>query len=58
LEKPVGTRTKIFQIPIISSLFGVLIPAESYKLLPMEAFKNLMLEFRLNEYAMFTSGYK
>ena len=23
----------------------------------MEAFKNLLLEFRLNEFAMFTSGY-
>lgn len=24
----------------------------------MQAFKNLMLQFRLNQYAMFTSGYK
>lgn len=36
---------------------GVLIPNESYRLIPMQALKNLMLEFRLNEYAMFTSGY-
>lgn len=54
---PVRTNKRVFQIPIISSIFGVLIPAESYKLLPMQAFKNLMIQFRLNEYAMFTSGY-
>ena len=32
-------------------------PTESYKYLPMKAFKDLILEFRLNPYAFFTSGY-
>ena len=33
-------------------------PKESYKYIPMTLLKDLMIEFRLNPFAMFTSGYK
>ena len=32
-------------------------PKESFKYIPMKLFKDLILEFRMNPYAMFTSGY-
>ena len=32
-------------------------PKDSYKYVPMKALQELILEFRLNPYAMFTSGY-
>lgn len=32
-------------------------PKESYKFIPMSILNELILEFRLNPYAMFTSGY-
>lgn len=41
----------------MSSIFGILMPKESFKYIPMKLFKDLILEFRLNPYAMFTSGY-
>lgn len=32
-------------------------PKDSYKYIPMKALNELIIEFRLNPYAMFTSGY-
>ena len=32
-------------------------PSESYKYVPLDGLRNLMLEFRLNPFAFFTSGY-
>lgn len=32
-------------------------PIDSYKYIPMKALQDLILEFRLNPHAMFTSGY-
>jgi hypothetical protein len=32
-------------------------PMESYKYIPMKALQDLIIEFRLNPFAMFTSGY-
>ena len=32
-------------------------PKDSYKYIPMKALQELILEFRLSPYAMFTSGY-
>jgi hypothetical protein len=32
-------------------------PKESYKYIPMKPLQELILEFRLNPYALFTSGY-
>lgn len=46
-----------FSIPLISGLFGILMPAESFRIMPMQAFEDLIIEFRLSKYAMFTSGY-
>jgi len=46
-----------FCIPLISGLLGVLMPRDTYKYIPMEALKDLLIEFRLNPYAFFTSGY-
>lgn len=47
-----------FCIPLLSGIFGALMPRASYKFLPMIALEDLVLEFRLNPFAMFTSGYK
>jgi len=33
-------------------------PQESFKLLPMSALRDLVIEFQLNPYAFFTSGLK
>lgn len=47
-----------FSLPMQSSIFGILMPKESYRFVPMDIFADILLEFRLNPYAMFTSGYK
>lgn len=46
-----------FSIPIINGVFGVLMPMESYRFIPLSAFENLIFEFRMNKYALFSSGY-
>lgn len=48
---------KRFIIPFISAVMGILIPTESYSLLPLKAFNNTIIELTLNRYAMFSSGY-
>jgi len=44
----VPTKKKItratYCIPILSGLLGILMPRKSYKLLPMEALKDLVIE--------------
>lgn len=40
-----------FCIPIISGIFGVLMPADEIKYVPMQFFQNLEMNFRLNPYA-------
>ena len=42
-----------FCIPVLSSLWGILIPPEEIKYIPMFLFPNLEFNFRLNPYAMF-----
>ena len=44
-------------IPLLSGVLGILMPRESYKLFPAFAVDNLQIEFRVNPYAVFTSGY-
>lgn len=44
-------------IPLLSSLFGVLLPPDLFKYIPLEAFGDLAFEFKLNPYAFYTSGY-
>jgi hypothetical protein len=41
-----------FCIPILSGIFGVLMPADEVKYIPMQFFPNLEMNFRLNPYAM------
>jgi len=45
-----------FYFPLISGLLGILIPAHSYKLLPLSALRELILEFKMSPYALFTSN--
>ncbi len=47
-----------FCIPIYSGIFGILMPKNSYKYIPMNALEDLVLEFRLNPYALFAAGYR
>jgi hypothetical protein len=44
--------TMTFCIPILSGIFGVLMPADEIKYIPMQFFPNLEMNFRLNPYAM------
>jgi hypothetical protein len=43
--------TYTFCIPIISGIFGVLVPSDEIKYIPMQFFPNLEMNFRLNPYA-------
>ena len=45
-----------FKVPLFSGMFGALMPKESYKLIPLEAFNDLLFEFTVSPYAVFTSG--
>ncbi len=49
---------RTFCIPFNSGIFGQLMPKEHYKYIPMIALEDLAIEFRMNPYAMFSSGYK
>lgn len=44
--------TMTFCIPILSGIFGVLMPADEIKYIPMQFFPNLEMNFRLNPYGM------
>lgn len=44
--------------PLLSGVLGVLMPKENYKLFPAFALDNLVIEFRINPHAVFTSGYE
>ncbi len=49
------TKKKLY-IPILSGVMGVLIPGDEWKLIPGEGLGEIMFEWRLNPYALFTSG--
>lgn len=49
---------RTFSIPFNSGIFGQLMPKEHYKYIPMLALEDLSIEFRMNPFAMFTSGFK
>ena len=52
------TTKQQFFCPLYSSLFGILqSDYDSYKLLPMKYFTNLVMDFRLSPYGMFSTGY-
>ena len=42
-------------VPLFSGILGALMQPNNYKLIPMVAFKDLILEFQFNPYAFFTS---
>ena len=46
-----------FSIPLLSSIFGALLPPDTYRYIPLAAFEELIIEFKLNQYAFYTSGY-
>lgn len=47
-----------FTVPLLSAIFGVLLPPELYKLIPMNIMEELVIELRVNPYALFSSGFK
>jgi hypothetical protein len=47
-----------FKIPLLSGILGYLMPLESYRLLPMAALRNVVLEASINPYTFFTSHMK
>lgn len=46
-----------FTIPLLSGILGILVPQKSYKLMPMRALRDLVIELQINPYAFFSSGY-
>lgn len=42
------------QIPLLSGVLGVLIPAERWQLIPSSSLGNCQMEFRFNENAFFS----
>lgn len=57
LIKADNPLTQEFQVPLLSSFFGALLPCEQWKLIPMKYFWNLQLQFNLNPYALQTSWF-
>lgn len=47
--------TATFQVPLMSAIFGALLPLNCYKLIPIKYFRDLVFEFTMNPYALFTS---
>lgn len=47
-----------FCIPLYSGIFGCLMPPNAIKYIPMAAFSDLVFEFRINPYGVFTSGFQ
>ena len=47
-----------FTVPLLSAIFGVMLPPELYKLIPMNIMEELVLELRVNPFALFSSGFK
>lgn len=42
-------------MPLMSGVFGVLMPPDKHKLIPMAGFRNLVMNAQINPYAFFTS---
>jgi hypothetical protein len=45
-----------FTIPLLSGIFGMMMPFESYKLIPMKAMQDLIFEFKMNPFALFSNN--
>ena len=48
---------KKFKIPLMSAVMGVLVDPSQFKLIPLQSINSILMEFTLDPYAMFTSGY-
>lgn len=46
-----------WSVPLLSGALGALIPADAFKLIPMECFPNVTIECLISPYTFFTSGY-
>ncbi len=57
LTQKIPVSRRIFKVPLISAVMGLLIPSRQFVLLPVKAFNDLILELTVDPYAMFTSGY-
>lgn len=51
-----GENTHEFFIPLFSGLLGCIKPPSQYKLIPLKAFQNLVIELKMNKYALFSSS--
>jgi hypothetical protein len=47
-----------FTVPLLSCFFGVLLPPDQFKYIPLAGFEDLVIELKLNQYAFYTSGYQ
>ena len=52
-----GVTSRTLYVPLISGVIGHLIPPKSWKLLPGKGCGLMQWEFRLNRYAIFSSGH-
>lgn len=57
LASPVPLARKVFRMPLLSAVLGILIPPDQFQLIPAASLKNILLQLTLNPYAFFTSGY-
>jgi len=53
-----GRKHLSMTVPLLSAIFGVLLPPELFKLIPLNIMEDLVIELKLSNYALFSSGYK
>ena len=53
---PTNNTIHQFSFPLISGLLGILVPPEQYKLIPFSALRDMIVEFTLNQFALFSSN--
>lgn len=57
-KRVAGRKYLSFSFPLLSAIFGTLIPPDTYRYIPLSAFEELIFEFKLNPFAFYTSGYE
>lgn len=57
LATKIPITRRIFKVPIISAIIGLLIPEDQFVLLPIRGLNDTQIGIILDKYAMFTSGY-
>lgn len=53
-----GRQFLSFSVPLLSSVLGILMPPELFKYIPLAIFEDLVIELRVSQYALYSSGYK